>query len=373
MAEYIEHPGCGWVTAQDVALVANAVDRVPDRCFRTREVGVRLVVVAAHELEPALPEQAPQLVTPMRMSVEVGLEVVDLGEYELVVWVLPGHVQVQADELERGAELGEPAVLIWQQQPALGELALGVPPHWVVVEVADHPHRPARHGRDDLCAGLRPGWPALRDYGRLPAGALGDGCRESNTHLRDILLAGAPRAQPGGLGGAHGRAFDAYGHRAIGGSVVGPVGGRIHRVYQDRDPNNLHRTLHGPGEKLGRLNGRDPHRVSLRRRSASWAGARVIGHSTRLERVPPASPRRRPRRRGRVGGGRRGRSRKPGGQPLPGPFGPSSQAAVHDRIRTERTDPDFGHDGGEPAQLAGDCGSESRGLADPAAEHDQAR
>ena len=132
----------------------------------------------------------------LRVGVEVGLEVVDLGQHELVVGVAPGLVQVQRDQLERGAHLRQAAVLAGQQQPGLGELALGVPPDRVVVEVADHPHRPARlgDGQHGVAFGTR-------------AGGLGDG-----RHRQDAARAvrgGDGDRDLGRAGGAGLQAIDA--------------------------------------------------------------------------------------------------------------------------------------------------------------------
>ena len=155
--EGVEHPRRLRVGAEHVALVADAVDRVPDRGLGAGQVRVGLVVAAADDLDPAFGDEPAQVGAVFGVRVEVRLEVVDLGEHELVVAVPARGVQVEADQLERSAGVGQLAVLVGQQQPALGELALGVPPHRVVVEVRHHPHGPARLGRDDVGARLGPG------------------------------------------------------------------------------------------------------------------------------------------------------------------------------------------------------------------------
>ena len=103
--ERVQHPGAVRVAAEHVALMADPVDRVADGGLGAGQVGVRLVVVAADDLDPALGHQRAQVRPVLGVGVEVGLEVVDLGQHELVVGVGPGRVQVQPDQLERGAHL----------------------------------------------------------------------------------------------------------------------------------------------------------------------------------------------------------------------------------------------------------------------------
>ena len=86
----------------------------------------------------------------LRVRVEVRLQVVELGQHELVVGVAPGRVQVQPDQLERGAYLGQLACSSGSSSRVCEELALRAPPHRVVVEVAHHPHDPAGLGHLDL-------------------------------------------------------------------------------------------------------------------------------------------------------------------------------------------------------------------------------
>ena len=88
----------------------------------------------------------------------------------------PGSV-IFADELERRANLRLLTVRVGQQA-GFGELALGVPPHRVVVEVADHPHRPAGLGHGELRGVLDPPEGGLDDDGDRadrPRSAAGDG------------------------------------------------------------------------------------------------------------------------------------------------------------------------------------------------------
>ena len=163
--ERVQHPGGLRVRAEHLPLVGQAVDGVADRRLGGGQVGVRLVVAAADDLHPAAGDEAEQVRPVLRVGVEMRLEVVELGQHELVVRVPAGLFQVQPDQLERGPGVRQPAVLIGQQQPGLGELALGVPPDRVVVEVADHPHRPARLGGGDLAVQGGPPGAAFRDRG----------------------------------------------------------------------------------------------------------------------------------------------------------------------------------------------------------------
>src|ERR1019366_5034602 len=59
--ECVEHPGRPDVTPDHVALVAHAVDRVPDGRLSAGQVGVRLVVVAADDLDAAFGDQPEQV------------------------------------------------------------------------------------------------------------------------------------------------------------------------------------------------------------------------------------------------------------------------------------------------------------------------
>ena len=128
MPEDIEHPAGPRVPAQHVALEPDPEDGVADRGLGPGEVGVRLVVRAAHQLDPAVGDEAPQVGAVFGEGVEVRLEVVDLGQHELVVRVFPGLFQVQVDQLERGPHVRDRAVGVRQEQAGLGELALGAPP-----------------------------------------------------------------------------------------------------------------------------------------------------------------------------------------------------------------------------------------------------
>ena len=156
MPEHVQHPGRPGVGPHHVTLEAHPVDRVPDGRLGPGQVGVRLVVGAADELDPALGDEPPHVGPVLGVGVEVRLQVVELGQHELVVPVGAGLGQVQPDQVERGAHVRQRAVLLRQEQARLGELALGAPPDRVVVEVADHPHGPARLGRRHLGGKLGP-------------------------------------------------------------------------------------------------------------------------------------------------------------------------------------------------------------------------
>ena len=86
------------------------------------------------------------------MGVEVGLEVVDFGEDELVDRFAPRHLQVRGHQRE-SVVLAAPAGRVLNPHAGVG--GLGVPPHRVVVEVADHVHGPTRFGDGELKIELR--------------------------------------------------------------------------------------------------------------------------------------------------------------------------------------------------------------------------
>ena len=147
MTEDIELPSRRRMCAQHVALKADPVHEVTDRGLRTGEVGVRLVVGAAHDLNAAFGDHPAQIGSVCWMRVEIRLEVIDLGEHEPVVGVTAGHFQMRRHQRE-GIVLFAAAGRILGPHAGVG--ALGVPPDRVVVEVADHEHRPARLGDDEV-------------------------------------------------------------------------------------------------------------------------------------------------------------------------------------------------------------------------------
>ena len=241
MAERVKHPRAARIAAEHVPLEPDPVHGVADGGFGADQVGVRLVVVAADNLHAALGQQPAQVRPVLREGVEVRLEVVDLGQHELVVGVPPGLVQVRADQLERAPDVGPPVVLVGQAEPRLGELALGVPPHRVVVEVADHPHGPARLGYRDLGLGLHPAGP-LDPFGRdrdPPRAAGLERGRDLHRDLIGSLLAGVQVMGAERTGITHSRTLDAE-----------AGGHRDRAVVRQRDPYDLQRALRGSGEQV---------------------------------------------------------------------------------------------------------------------------
>ncbi len=147
VAEHVQLPRGRRRRAQDVALKSRAVHQVPDGRLRAGEVGVGLVVGATHHLEPALVHQPAQVGAVLGPGVPVRLEVVDLGQDELVVGIAAGHLQVRVHQFEPVGLPGPPRRVLG---PLARVGALGVPPHRVIVEVADHEHRPAGLGHGEL-------------------------------------------------------------------------------------------------------------------------------------------------------------------------------------------------------------------------------
>ena len=240
--ERVQHPRAARIAAEHVPLEPDAVDGVADDGFGADQVGVRLVVVAADDLHPAFGHQPPQVLPVLREGVEVRLEVVDLGQHELVVGVPPGLVQVRADQLERAPDVRQAAVLVRQAEPGLGELALGVPPHRVVVEVADHPHGPARLGHGDVRFGLDPGTaPGLALEGDCdpPRAARLVGRRDLHGDLEGLLFPGVQIAYPERTRIPHSRPL----HAQAG-------GGGSWLINHQRDPDDLQRTLRGAHEQV---------------------------------------------------------------------------------------------------------------------------
>jgi hypothetical protein len=177
------------------------------------------------------------------MGVPVRLEVVDLGEDELVLRFTARHLEVSGHEVETVCLPASPGRVLG---PLTGVGGLGVPPHRVVVEVADHVHRPAGFGdgedefgvprlRGTLLAGHR-----ILDRDRYLGGAVGG---------RDVHLAGQPVALDGDQSGA--------------------AAGVAHT-------DDLQRRAGRPGEQLRRLRGGDVHHRTLRRhpREMSTTSAR---------------------------------------------------------------------------------------------------
>ena len=186
MAEHVQLPGGRRLGAHHVALKAHPVHEVSDGRLGAGQIRVRLVVGTAHDLHAALGDEAAQVGAVLRVGVPVRLEVVDLGEHELVFGFPARHFEVRGHEVE---PVGLPAATGWLLGPQAGVGGLGVPPDRVVVEVADHEHRPARLGDDELEVGAV----ALEPHARRAALA-GYGVAHLDGHLGDAA---------GGVG--HGR------------------------------------------------------------------------------------------------------------------------------------------------------------------------
>ena len=233
VAEHVELPGGGRVGAEHVALETDAVHEVPDRRLRAGQVGVGLVVGAPHDLDAPGGEQAQQFGAVLRVGVEVRLEVVNLGEHELVDRVAAGHLEMRGHQREAVVLLAPAGRVLG---PDAGVGGLGVPPHRVVVEVADHVHGPAGFGDDELEGAL------VVDL----AGAALPDRRAAHPH-RDLDRAGAGRH----LGLAAEPVAVDPDLLALGGVGVA-------------DPHHLQRRVGGADEKLRRLRGGHTHAANLR-------------------------------------------------------------------------------------------------------------
>src|SRR5215469_363841 len=191
------------------------------------------------------------------------LQVVELGQNEFVVGIADGGVEVQPYELECGSYLGEFAVFVGQQQPRLGELALRVPPHRVVVEMADHPHDPAWLGHADhrrqFGAGRRRGRADKDRPRRARLGGGGDLDSDLDRHLRAALETRRSR----GLGRADRRSVD---------GDLSSVGraDRARAVVDEPDSDELQRSSYRAMEEVSRVNAADPHVLML-----AWRRAQV--------------------------------------------------------------------------------------------------
>ena len=203
MAEHVELPCRGRVRTQHIALKTDAVHKVPNRGFRSGEVGVGFVVGTAHHLDATLGDKAQKVSAIFGMGIEIRLEVVDLGEHELIDRLPPGHLQVRGNECERIVLLA-PAGRVLGPQAGVG--ALGVPPHRVVVEVTDHVHRPTGFGDDEfecelLRAGQHTGRPPPSGHSVLDRPVAGDGHRVAAQSVARHPHRGRP-GRPG-VGNSH--------------------------------------------------------------------------------------------------------------------------------------------------------------------------
>ena len=112
--------------------------------FGARQVRVGLVVRPANELEPASREELAHVLAIFGVGVPIRLQVVELGEDELVIGIASGHLEVRCHE--RKARLLEWLPVLDHDSPCLGIGGLRVPPHGVVVEMRDHEHPPSGLG-----------------------------------------------------------------------------------------------------------------------------------------------------------------------------------------------------------------------------------
>ncbi len=279
--ERVKRPGDRRVRAEHVPLVPEPVDDVADRGLRRGQVGVGLVVRAADEFRPPGRDQLPQFRPVLRVRVEVRLEVVHLGQHELVVGVVAGRVQVQPHQLERRAHVRQPAVLAGHRQPRLGEAALGVPPHRVVVEVADHPDGPPRLGGGDLARAARPGCRGPpRSPSRSACCPARAGRRRSPGPRRSVpRRAAARRCRPAA-------AWSPRGPRP--GPGPGPCRrARARRPARHRDPHDLARAAFGADEQRGGLCLHDPHDLIVTRHGPVSAPGRRLRRSAAGVRAGP--------------------------------------------------------------------------------------
>ena len=169
--------------------------------------------------------------------VPVRLEVVDLGEHELVFRLAARHLEVRAHQVE---PVGLPAPAGRVLGPQAGVGGLGVPPHRVVVEVADHVHRPAGLGDGELERCCVPSASTRAAAARRARVANRDG------HLDDAVAGPAD----GGVGVVRPSPSTRIGRRAAG------IG----------DPHQLQRRIRRPDEQLRRLRGDDAHANDTLRR-----------------------------------------------------------------------------------------------------------
>ena len=143
VAEHVELPRGGRIGTQHVALKAYAVHQVSNCRFGAGEVCVRFVVSATHHLDTTLGKEPAKVRAVLRTGVPVRLEVIHFSQHELVLGFAAGHFQMGVDQFEA---VGLPGLARRVFRPLAGIAGLRVPPDRVVVEVADHEHRPAGLG-----------------------------------------------------------------------------------------------------------------------------------------------------------------------------------------------------------------------------------
>ena len=238
VAEHVELPRGRRLGTQHVALKTDAVHQVSDRRLRTGQVGVGLVVGSAHDLDPALGDEPAKIGAVLGAGVPVRLEVIHFSQHELVLGLAARHFQMRVHQFEG---VGLPGRARAGLGPLAGVGALRVPPHRVVVEVADHEHRPPGLGHGERrnvsagAAGVHLGGPPLTD----------DRLVDRDRNLDD-LIAGA-------------------GDRLAGQAVAVDADQRRLGDPGDGDPDQLQRRLRRPDEQLGRLRRNQLHPRTLRR------------------------------------------------------------------------------------------------------------
>ncbi|GCB45220.1 hypothetical protein SNL152K_2511 [Streptomyces sp. NL15-2K] len=247
--EGVQLPGGFGRGSQDRALEAVAVESVADGRLGAGEVGVGLVVGAAHDLDAAGADQLPQEGPLLGEGVPVRLEVVDLREHEGVRRVAPRQIAVRPHQAHpglaarvegAGGQAGGGGVV--GDVPGLGVGGLGVPPDGVVVEVADHEHRPAGFGDGEL------------------SGVVGESVSVGGGHRDLAALAGSETVGRHGYLGAHGAVV---GRRRLcltgeAGALDREADGPAGSVAQ-LDGHHLARLRGGSDEKLGRLDRSHAH------------------------------------------------------------------------------------------------------------------
>ena len=111
MGEHVQLPGALRIGAHHVPLETQAVDGGPDAGLRPGQVGVGLVVGAADYLDPPRCDQVPELLAAVGVEVPERLEVIDLGEDDLVGRVDACPFQVGLDQGQAAVLEGLPPVL----------------------------------------------------------------------------------------------------------------------------------------------------------------------------------------------------------------------------------------------------------------------
>ena len=261
MPEGIELPRRGRRTAEHVALVADAVDRVPDRRFGAGQVRVRLVVGATHELEPTVGQERADVVAILGIGVPVRLQVVQLGQDELVVGVAPGDLEMGPDERETG--LLERRPVLDGRAPRLGVGRLRVPPDRVVVEVGDQVHPPAGLLDGELERQALRARTVLDHDDAIDKLARSRRRIDHDPDLETRFLAVSERSEDHRLAGSNLPSLDADARRLAG----------CRRGATHDDPDDLAWRRLGADEQVGRFDRDDLHRLAPGCRAGAGAGA----------------------------------------------------------------------------------------------------